>query len=121
MQLFVVYFQKAALDNEFSLALSLLNFVEYEANDARNDAQFLIFDPNGIPGAHCVRLTRPRLPIRQNGRIEALEAAEDQIFDAQFVDVLLDRVQTKAAVKSECTILTNYDLVFIFAYLHTNI
>ena len=76
MQLFVVNFKETALDNEFCLALSLLNLVENEANYARNNPQLLIFDSNCVAGAHGVSLARPSLPIGQYGSIEALEAAE---------------------------------------------
>ena len=119
VELLVVNFEEGALDYDLCFVSASFFLVEDHANDARDDAQVFLLDSDGVPTTHRECLSRAGLAVRQNRRIEADEATEDQVSHARIEDGLLRRVDAKRFVESECSVLAHYDLVIWLVGLHT--
>ena len=84
--------------------------VEEVADGPRDDPHLLFRHADVEPGAHRVRLSGPRLAVRQHGGVVALEAALDQMAHRRLVDAALRRVQVITIVESEGLVLAQSHL-----------
>lgn len=73
MELFIVYLQEGALDDELSFVLPFLHFLEDQFDHSWNDPQIFILQPYCVPTTHSVSLATASLTIGKYCCIVALE------------------------------------------------
>jgi len=92
MQVFQIKFQELTLHRElrqFILPLSERQFLKDEVEHARHNTDVLLCQADSAARAHGVGLAGAGLPVRENGRVVAVEAPEDLVFGAEAVEVYL--------------------------------
>ena len=104
VQLLVVELKERDLDLELrvlGLGASQLQLVENKFEDARNYTNLLKWHAKRATCSHGVRLARSSLTVRQDGRIEAMEAAEYEVPRARVKNVLLRCIIPKHLIEYE--------------------